>query len=75
MAIEQTQLVASPQIESANFNISQFCKYAGFSRPFYYTLPKHKRPAETRIAGKILISRRTADEWLNAHEDRKAQAA
>lgn len=50
-------------------SVKEFCQYAGISPALYYLLQKRgEGPAETRIAGRVLILKETAAAWLRSKE-------
>ena len=51
------------------FTVRDFCKFAGISQSLYFALKRRgEGPRETRIAGRVLIAKATAEEWLRSKE-------
>jgi len=47
-----------------NFSIVEFCKWAGFSRPYYYVLKKEqKTPVSIRLGKREIIPIPNAIDW------------
>jgi predicted DNA-binding transcriptional regulator AlpA len=55
--------------EADSYSIEEFCRRHSISRPTYYMLRAKKiGPKETRLGGKILITRESAARWRKERE-------
>lgn len=64
MTIDDQKSGSRDWAQDLSFTIPQFCAAYHISQPHYYSLKKAgKAPRELRIGRRVVIPRKSADEW------------
>lgn len=67
------KLTSTTDLRLLAYSVKDFCRAVGIStRMFYALTAAGDGPVLTRIGRRILITYEAADQWLRAHEGKKA---